>query len=143
MLPRKSKNFGWSSYFTEASNASTFSDSNELYGLLSDTTEEKVSFVPKKVRDLVKLVEDQYKGPSSNSSSGSREEGERDTNVNWVAISKKLSSENKVFSARDCYIQYNNVESKQINKEIWTAEDDKKLLSLAQMYEVMKIETII
>ena len=96
---------------------------------------DRVYFAPLKCRELLKLVIDQEKLGNID---GLWEDRLAYT-IDWDAVSKKLSTDSVVFTARDCYMQYNNVESKQINNGSWTLVEDKKLLALANKYQVRLI----
>ena len=119
----------WSSYFAENATHALSSKEFGLCSLAPGSTVERVSYTKQKIRELLKLV------------NGFQLQNSKD--VDWVAVSKKLSTESVVYSARDCYIHFNNVESKQINKGVWGVEEDRRLLASAQAHEVKQMRTIL
>ena len=126
---KKSNSCLWSSYFAESA---THASTSRLFGLCSlapSSTVERASYTKQKTRELLKLVNG-FQLPNSK-------------DVDWVAVSKKLSTDSVVYSARDCYIHFNNVESKQINKGVWGVEEDRRLLSSAHAHEVKQLQTIL
>lgn len=119
----------WSSYFVESSNSAFAADDFGLCGLVTEAAPERASFTQKKNRELLKLA-------NSFQIVNDLDQPSHSHRVDWVAVARNLSTESIVYSARDCYIHYNNVVSKQINKGAWGVEEDRKLLASAQVHEV-------
>ena len=96
---------------------------------VEDNAPDKVSFTRKISRELVALVNTEKDRVENH-------DGESFNGIRWDEVSKKISRGCVKLSSRDCYIQYCNVESKGINKGIWGADEDRKLLALATSSEV-------
>ena len=102
-----------------------------LQDLVVECIPDKISFSQKKLLHLRKLVSSELLDASG------LEEG--NNRVDWGAVAEKISSDTQVYNTRDCYIQYNNVDSKEINRDVWEADEDRKLLALANTFEVRLI----
>lgn len=127
--PKKLKSCSWSNYFVEERPLRSGSSQATVSTANLDAVPEKSSFPTKKLRDFLRLLSSE-RSPSADAN----EHG--DHLIDWVAMSAKLSTKSQILTARDCYIHYNNVESKDINKGIWGANEDRKLLALVNASEV-------
>ena len=116
-------------HIEECSGDNQLGDSN-FRNSVEDNAPEKVSFTRKISRQLVALVNSEKDRVDSH-------EVENLNRIRWEEVSKKISRGGVKFSSRDCYIQYCNVESKGINKGVWGADEDRKLLALATSSEVL------
>lgn len=119
----------WSSYFLEDCSADDPPEDSSFRKSAVDNAPEKVCFTRKNSLDLVTLV-DAEKGSDENC------DGEHSHGVRWDEVSRKMSRRGIKFSARDCYIQYCNVDSKGINRGVWGADEDRRLLALTISSEV-------
>lgn len=127
-IDKKYKPCSWSSYFAESLEKDSNPDRNKPHNS-SEVVHDKVSFNSKTISNLLRLVGDQI--ALINGDDGDNQF------INWVSIAEELSTRTNVFSARDCYVQYNNVESSFINKHVFLADEDRKLLALVNKYEVL------
>jgi hypothetical protein len=118
----------WSAYFVQNPSQKRKAIEFHLQDLVVDCIPDKISFSQKKLLHLRKLV--------SSELLDANDVGLQDDRVNWETVSQKLSTDSQVYSARDCYMQYNNVDSKEINRDVWEADEDRKLLALANTFEV-------
>jgi hypothetical protein len=126
-IDTKYKPCSWSSYFAESVEKDSNPDTNKPDNSVSEYVHDKVSFNPRKARELVKLVNEEI-------AKISRGFGDVQS-INWVSVAEQMSKHANIFSPRDCYIQYNNVESMKINKHVFLADEDRKLLALVNEYE--------
>jgi hypothetical protein len=126
---KKFKSCSWSSYFVEEGTSKSVLSQATVPTANLDAVPEKASFPTKKLREYLRLF-------STERASSADGNGQDDQQIDWVNMAAKLSTKSQIFTARDCYIHYSNVESKDINKGIWGADEDRKLLALANASEV-------
>lgn len=126
---KRFKSCSWSNYFIEESTSKSRSSQAAAPTANDDAVPEKAPFPAKKLREFLRIF-----GTEIASSAGGSADG--DHQIDWVDMSAKLSTKSQTFTARDCYIHYRNVESKDINKGIWGANEDRKLLALVNSSEV-------
>jgi Myb-like DNA-binding domain len=132
---KKFKSCSWSNYFVEeGTSKSGLSQATAATSNL-DAVPEKASFPTKKLREYLRNFSTERA-----SSPGGHEYD--DHQIDWVNMAAKLSTKSQIFTARDCYIHYTNVESKDINKGIWGADEDRKLLALVNASEVRVVGII-
>ena len=124
----------WSAYFMQNAGQKRNAVEFHLQDLVVDCIPDKITFPQKKLLHLRKLV------CSELLDANGLEVG--DHQVNWEAVAEKISSDSQVYNARDCYMQYNNVDSKGINRDVWEADEDRKLLALANTFEVRWMITL-
>ena len=122
---KRRKSCVWSSYFVDSSEIKSCPNEARLLDSAVEKVPARASFIAKKSRELLKLV------------TANTIDGDGGPQIDWVLIARKLSSESVVYSARDCYIQYTNVDNKQINKGVWQPEEDRHLIALSQANEVL------
>lgn len=127
--PKKFKSCQWSNYFVEESAPKSRSSQSATPTAITDAVPEKAKFPTKKLSEFFKLL----RAERASSAHGS---GDNDHQIDWVAMSAKLSTKSQIFTARDCYIQYNNVQSNDINRGTWGADEDRKLLALVSASDV-------
>lgn len=125
---KKYESSKWSAYFMQNASQKRNAIEFHLQDLVVDCIPDKITFPQKKLLHLRKLVYSELLNANVL--------GVADHQVNWEAVAEKISSDTQVYNARDCYMQYNNVDSKEINRDVWEADEDRKLLALANTYEV-------
>lgn len=118
----------WSNYFVENVSNCTNNPTNNTEFSKIDKSKERVTFTAKQAQNLLQFV--------------AEEEKTNIGEVDWEVIADKISAirifshGTQIFTARDCYIHYHNVESLKISKNNWGADEDRKLLALSNKYEV-------
>ena len=126
----KHRSSNWSSNFDENCSCDNYPGESSFRNSVEDNAPGKVSFTRKNSRELVALV-------NSEKDRVENHNGDNFIGIRWEEVSKEISRGGIKFSSRDCYIQYCNVESIGINKGVWGAEEDRKLLAFATSSEVL------